>query len=85
MRFETGNDHGKAQRATLYHLAAETGLRASELWSLTAASFSLDACPPTVTVQAAYTKNRRRDTLCLAMVGVTDLLIVLGNWGETCQ
>lgn len=52
-------------RATLYWLAAETGLRAAELASLTASSFKLDANPPTVTVQAAYAKNRRKDTLAL--------------------
>lgn len=48
-------------RATLYALALGTGFRLSELRSLTPRSFSLDADPPTVTVEAAYSKRRRRD------------------------
>jgi integrase len=52
-------------RAMLYLVAANTGLRASELASLTAASFDLTGDPPTVTVEAAYSKHRRRDVLPL--------------------
>ncbi len=52
-------------RALLYIVAANTGLRAAELASLTAASFDLEAEPPTVTVEAAYSKHRRRDVLPL--------------------
>jgi integrase len=48
-------------RLVLYTLAANTGLRASELASLTLASFDLDATPPTVTVEAGYSKHRRED------------------------
>jgi integrase len=44
-------------RAILYRLAAETGLRASELASLTPRAFKLDATPAFVEVAAAYTKN----------------------------
>jgi len=51
------------QRTMLYRLAIETGLRASELRSLTVSSFDFDEC--TVTVQAAYTKNRKDCTLPL--------------------
>jgi len=51
------------QRAMLYRLAIETGLRASELRSLTVASFDLNKC--TVTIQAAYSKHRRQDELPL--------------------
>ncbi len=50
-------------RAMLYHLALTTGLRASELASLTSQSFELDFNPPTVTVEAGYSKHRRRDIL----------------------
>jgi len=50
-------------RAMLYTLAVYTGLRASELASLTPASFDLTA--KTVSVQAAYSKRRRNDTLPL--------------------
>ncbi len=52
-------------RAMLYAVAAYTGLRASELASLTSESFKLDDEPPTVTVQAAYSKHRRQDVLPL--------------------
>ncbi len=52
------------ERALIYELAATTGLRASELASLTAASFTL-ADSPSVTIAAAYAKNRRQDTLPL--------------------
>ena len=60
-------------RAMLYLVAANTGLRASELASLTAASFDLTGDPPTVTVEAAYSKHRRRDVLPLR----ADLAVLL--------
>ena len=53
------------QRALLYRLAIETGLRAGELRSLTRGSFDLAATRPTVTVQAAASKHRREDVLPL--------------------
>jgi len=53
------------ERRLCYRLAAESGLRASELRSLTRASFDMKAQPPTVTVQAGYSKHRREDTLPL--------------------
>jgi len=49
------------ERATIYRLAVESGLRRGELASLTPASFDLDADPPTVTVAAGASKRRRRD------------------------
>jgi len=52
-------------RAMLYRVAVETGLRAAELASLTRASFILDGPRPTVTVLAAYSKHRRQDELPL--------------------
>jgi len=52
-------------RAMLYWLAVETGLRAGELRSLTRSSFDLKASPATVTVEAGYSKRRRQDTLPL--------------------
>jgi integrase len=52
-------------RAMLYAVAAYTGLRASELASLTPESFNLDTEPQTVTVEAAYSKHRRQDVLPL--------------------
>jgi len=53
-----------ADRALLYRLAVETGLRAGELRSLTRGSFHLGD-EPSVTIAAAYAKNRRQDTLPL--------------------
>ncbi len=52
-------------RAVLYHVALTTGLRASELASLTPRNFDLGNDPPTVAVEAAYSKHRRRDVLPL--------------------
>lgn len=48
-------------RAWLYRVAAATGLRAGELGSLTPQSFDLRSDTPVVTVEAAYSKRRRRD------------------------
>ena len=61
------------ERALLYRLAIETGLRASELASLNRESFDLAADPPTVTVLAAYSKHRRDDTLPLRESTAVDL------------
>ncbi len=52
-------------RRMIYELALATGLRASELASLTPNSFKLDATPPTVTVEAKFSKRRRLDVLPL--------------------
>ena len=51
------------ERVKLYLLAANTGLRASELASLTWQLFVLDGPAPTVVVLAAFSKRRRDDTL----------------------
>ena len=59
------------ERAMLYRLAVETGLRRSELRSLTVNSFDLDKC--TVTVEAAYSKHRRQDVLSLRPDTVVEL------------
>jgi len=53
------------ERALLYRVAADTGLRVGELASLTRGSFDLDGETPSVTIQAAYAKNRRQDALPL--------------------
>ena len=63
-------------RAMLYRVAAMTGLRASELASLTPASFDLAADMPTVTLEAAYSKHRREDVLPLH----PDLAARLRQW-----
>jgi integrase len=48
-----------ADRAALYAVALATGLRREELRTLTTERFRLDADPPTITVRAGYTKNKR--------------------------
>jgi site-specific recombinase XerD len=50
-------------RARIYQISYLTGLRRSELASLTLTSFRLDDPQPTVTVEAACSKHRRKDTL----------------------
>ena len=67
-------------RAMLYRVAAMTGLRASELASLTPASFDLTADPPTITVDAACSKHRREDVLPLHL----DLVLRLRQWLSEC-
>jgi len=52
-------------RHMLYVLGLTSGLRASELASLTWLSMDLDTTEPTVTIKAGYTKNRKETTLPL--------------------
>ncbi len=63
-------------RAIMYLLAAWTGYRRGELASLTPRSFDLQTTPATVTVKAAYTKNRRMSTMPLH----TDLVDDIKTW-----
>jgi len=65
-----------ADRAMLYRLAVGTGFRANELRSLTPESFDLGGDPPTVTVEAAYSKHRRQDVQPIRQ----DLADVLAPW-----
>ena len=60
-------------RAAAYALAFASGLRRNEIRTLTAASFDLTADPPTVTVEAGYSKHRRQDVQPLP-ADVADLL-----------
>jgi integrase len=48
-------------RAWAYRIAAGTGFRAGEIASLTPESFELDGDSPSITVEAGYSKRRRRD------------------------
>ncbi len=50
----TGNE-----RAAMYRLAAETGLRAGEIRALTRQCFKLDETPPVIELGAEFTKNRQ--------------------------
>ena len=52
-------------RARIYLISYFTGLRRKEIGSLRPRSFDLDGDPPTVTVQAACSKHRRKDVLPL--------------------
>ncbi len=65
-------------RAMIYRVAAWTGLRKGEIDSLTPRSFRLDADPPTVKVEASWSKRRRRDTQILH----PDLVVHLRPWCE---
>ena len=65
-----------ADRLMLYIMALSTGLRASELASLTTDGLDLDSRPPTVTVKAGYSKRRRLDILPLP----TDILEQARSW-----
>jgi integrase len=64
----TGHVRMKApHRAWAYRVAAETGFRASEVASLVPESFDLDAEPPTIKVEAAYSKHKRTDVQPIRM------------------
>ena len=64
------------QRARIYTLSFMTGLRKNELASLTPRSFQLDATPPTLIVEAASSKHRRKDVLPLH----PELVPMLREW-----
>jgi integrase len=57
------------ERALLYQLAVTTGIRASEIRSLTWAAVDLDRTSPTVIVRAAYSKSGRED--CVPLMAST--------------
>jgi site-specific recombinase XerD len=63
-------------RARIYLLSYMTGLRRSELASLTPNSFKLDATPATLTVAATISKHRRKDVLPIH----PDLVVMLRDW-----
>ena len=64
------------ERARIYILSYMTGLRRKELASLTPRSFQLDAVPPTLTVEAKFSKHRRKDILPLH----PELVVLLRDW-----
>ncbi len=63
-------------RARLYLLSYMTGLRKGEIASLTPRSFDLDAAQPTVTVEAAASKHRKKDVLPLH----AELVAMVRQW-----
>jgi len=69
-----------ADRAMVYRLAIETGLRVSELASLTPASFSLaDANNASLKVAVAYSKHRRDDVVPLRREMAEAMIAFLRN------
>jgi len=53
------------ERARIYTISYMTGLRRKEIASLTPRSFNLTDNPPTLTIEAACSKHRRKDVLPL--------------------
>ncbi len=66
-------------RAMLYRLALETGLRWNELRTLARGCFALDAVPQSVTVKAGYSKHRREDVIPLRPETAEAMRAYLGN------
>jgi len=64
------------QRARIYLISYMTGLRKKEIASLTPLCFALVRAPPTVTVEAACSKHRRKDVLPLH----PELVVALRQW-----
>jgi integrase len=69
-------------RSMRYAMALGTGFRAHELSSLTLASLNLEADVPTATVEAAYSKRRKRDQQPLPTWLVDRLRTWLATHGE---
>jgi len=69
------------QRAMLYTLAINTGLRAGELVSLTWNSLNLNDSEPFLIVEAAYSKHRKKDELPLR----PDIANLFKNWKTELQ
>ena len=68
-----------AERAMMYRVALGTGFRVAEIRSLTLQSFSLAGKYPTITVEAAYSKNRTRREQPIAGKLADDLEIFLAS------
>ena len=66
-------------RAMMYTLATWTGFRKGEIGSLTLRSLRLDDDPPKATVEACYSKRRRKDTQVLH----PELVTLLREWLES--
>jgi integrase len=73
------------ERAVVYQIAAETGLRAGELRSLTRADLALTGDTPTVRIRATVAKNRREDTLPLRPETAAMLAEALGTLHPAAQ
>ena len=69
------------QRARVYILSYMTGLRRLELASLSPESFYLDSEQPTLTIEAACSKHRRKDLLPLH----PELVSMLRRWSADAE
>lgn len=65
-------------RAIIYIIVASTGYRRGEISSLTLSSFAFDATPPHVTVEASYSKRRKKDVQVLPVEVVEKIREWLG-------
>lgn len=78
----TGSVHhklGGEARALLYRVAMETGLRRSELRSLTPACLELDADPPVIVLAPQNVKNRKPTVQVIRPELAAELRTWLGN------
>lgn len=66
-------------RAMMYVIAAWTGFRRGEIGSLKLGSFDFEAEPPTVTVEAMYSKRKRLDTIVLHETVIERLAVWLAE------
>lgn len=66
-------------RAVMYIVGAYTGYRRNEIGSVTRRSFDFESDPPTLTVQAGYSKHRKTDILPLRR----DFAARIQSWLET--
>ena len=73
------------ERALAYRVAVETGLRASELRSLTRQDLELSNGSPSVTVKAKNSKRRREDTLPLKPATATLLEPFVRTLAPACN
>jgi hypothetical protein len=73
---EPVQEYPDEERARVYLFSFITGLRRLEMASLTPSSFALEAERPTVTVDAACSKHRRKDVLPLH----PNLVALLREW-----
>ena len=78
---KVGDNYGMtgAERAMMYRVALGTGFRVAEIRSLTLQSFSLNGEYPTITVEAAYSKNRTRREQPIANKLADDLEVFLAD------
>ena len=68
-------------RAVLYIVAAYTGFRRDEIGSIRRRSFNFESDPPTLTVEAGYSKHRKQDVIPLR----ADFAAMIQDWLNSQQ